>query len=106
MKVTQITVSVHEKRNHPYEYGHYDAEVRLTADMEEGDTVAGTAAALRDMARIEVTNECDGWIDTVNYKRQEAEREAQAAWERRRLAMQQEIEDEEDEEDEDPGPEF
>lgn len=33
MNVTQITVMVHEKRNHPHEYGHYDAEVRYTAEI-------------------------------------------------------------------------
>lgn len=106
MKVTQVQVTVHEKRNHPHEYGHYDAEVRLTADLEEGDTVAGTLDTLRTMARVEVKQECDGWIESIQIEHElarqkfEQERAARRAeWEAARRAEQDTDEDDEQGED-------
>ncbi len=65
MNVTQITVMVHEKRNHPYEYGHYDAEVRYTADVEPGENVNDATDNLRDVAHGHVQAQCNAWLDDI-----------------------------------------
>jgi hypothetical protein len=67
MKITQIKVSIHEKRNHPTEYGHYDSEVHLTAELEEEDIGQEDELIplLRDQARAQVKEECDAWEQNV-----------------------------------------
>ena len=72
MKITQVTVMVHEKRNHPFEYGHYDAEVRLTADLDSSDGAIDTVERLTRQARIAVVAECDQWIDSLASKQRAA----------------------------------
>ncbi len=59
--VTEVTVEVHEKRNHPFEYGHYDCSARVTAKVEPEDSVDVTLFALRKQARFHVKQECDEW---------------------------------------------
>lgn len=61
MQITEIVVSVHEKRNNPYAYGHYDAEVRLTAEVTENEDPDGAILRLRAIARQHVKNECNVW---------------------------------------------
>ena len=72
MKITQVTVMVHEKRNHPFEYGHYDAEVRLTADLDSTDGAIDAVEQLTRHARVAVVAECDQWIDSLERKRRAA----------------------------------
>ena len=70
MNISQVTVSVHEKRNNPYEYGHYDAEVRMTADLQPGDGADDVIGRLIGQARSNVKAECDRWIaDTEEVRR-------------------------------------
>lgn len=69
MKITQVTVSIHEKRNHPYEFGHYDCSVTYSADLAGQDNVDEVTLALRGKARGHVEIECDRWLDTIHEKR-------------------------------------
>ena len=66
MIITDVTVVAHEKRNHPHEYGHRDAEVRLTAKIEDGDDVEDVLTALRIRARLHVNQELLWWIMEIN----------------------------------------
>lgn len=70
MDVTEISVMVHEKRNHPYEYGHYDCEVRLSAHLGPDENVDEAAMALRDRAASQVRLHLDGWIDGIETSRE------------------------------------
>ncbi|MBN1815339.1 MAG: hypothetical protein JXA14_26140 [Anaerolineae bacterium] len=65
MNVTQVTVTIHEKRNHPHEYGHYDASVTLVADVEPGKSPGDVINDLRDIARLHVASELDSWIAKI-----------------------------------------
>lgn len=69
MKVTQVVVGIHEKRNHPHEYGHYDASVTLTAEMDPEDDHAESTVELRAAARWQVLEECDEWTERVKEER-------------------------------------
>lgn len=62
MIIREVTVVAHEKRNHPYEYGHRDAEVRLTATIEDGDNLEDVLVSLRTRARLHVNQELLWWI--------------------------------------------
>jgi len=67
MEITKIEVTIHEKRNHPFEYGHYDCEVSLAAEEfskyspELGDAID----TLRIIAREKVAEELDNWESDV-----------------------------------------
>jgi hypothetical protein len=65
MDVTEISVMVHEKRSHPYEYGQYDCEVRLSAHLGPDENVDEAIMALRDRAAAQVQAHLDGWIDGI-----------------------------------------
>lgn len=65
MKITTVSVQIHEKRNHPHEYGHYDASVTLTADVDDGESYGDVINRLRDVARSHVADECDEWIERI-----------------------------------------
>lgn len=65
MNVTQIAVSIHEKRNHPFEYGHYDCEVRLTAELDSDEDIFDEIVCLREMARGHVLGECEMWQEQI-----------------------------------------
>lgn len=69
MNVTQVTTTIHEKRNHPHEYGHYDASVTLTADVEPGESAGDVINDLRDIARLHVASELDSWIAKIEEQR-------------------------------------
>ena len=64
MRVEEVTVCVHEKRNHPHEYGHYDCSVTFTAQVDQREREGADAAVtrLRELARAHVRAECDAWI--------------------------------------------
>ena len=61
MKITQVTVTIHEKRNNPFAYGHYDATVSLTADLVPNDIYETAIQTLQTTARQYVLEECDRW---------------------------------------------
>lgn len=69
MNVTQVTVSSHEKRNHPFEYGHYDAEVRFTAELAPGEDVIARTKELQYLAGSLVAEKCDVWIGGIRQER-------------------------------------
>ena len=76
MNITEITVSAHEKRNHPYEYGHYDAEVSYTATVGVADDILRVTKELQYLADSFVREKCDQWISLVNLERKVAAFEA------------------------------
>jgi len=67
MQIREISVTIHEKRNHPYAYGNYDCEVRLTAALGEEDDGREDDCIdeLADTARANVLAELDAWEDGV-----------------------------------------
>jgi hypothetical protein len=65
MNIQTVTVEIHEKRNHPHEYGHYDARVAYTAQVEEGESAEDVASRLQELARTQVEAECDRWIEEI-----------------------------------------
>lgn len=71
MYITQVTITVHEKRNHPYEYGHRDAEVQVTAQLTPYESFDVTVETLRINARLHVENELDAWIKGIEQHRLE-----------------------------------
>jgi len=94
MIITEVTVSVHEKRNHPHEYGHYDAEVRLTAQLSPDDHDDVVTSDLLAKAAAHVKAECDRFIEQVEQER----RAAFAAYQRTIGSESQAILDEADDE--------
>jgi hypothetical protein len=69
MQITDVTVEIHEKRNHPYEFGHGDAMVRITATLGCEEGVYDVIKRLRDLAREQVQAELDGWIAGIEEER-------------------------------------
>lgn len=63
MEVIQVTVEIHV--NNPIEYGHYDASVRLTANLGYADNPTEVIEQLRALARQQVREECDRWLETA-----------------------------------------
>lgn len=115
MEITSVTVSVHEKRNHPHEFGHYDCDVRFTADLEEGEDADQAIRMLRHRAGVQVAAECDAWVEGIEEailsqqeeyaRRREQEREElqqQKEAEQENWESLEELEELEDEEDEQP----
>jgi hypothetical protein len=70
MTITQVTVSAHEKRNHPYEYGHRDSGIELTATMVGTNFVPAEIETLQNYARMYVDKELDAWIQKIEKERQ------------------------------------
>lgn len=70
MKIQTVTVEIHEKRNHPHEYGHYDSRVSYTAQLDEGEQAAQVVESLQFQARQQVAIECDRWIADVERKKE------------------------------------
>ncbi len=69
MKVQTVTVEIHEKRNHPNEYGHYDARVAYTVEVETAENPADVVSSYQFLARQQVANECDRWIAELERKK-------------------------------------
>lgn len=65
MKITTLTVEIHEKRAHPSERGHYDSRVSLTAWIDDGENYENVALDLKNKAGAMVTSECDSWVSKI-----------------------------------------
>ena len=70
--MSEISVTIHEKRNHPYEYGHYDCSVTITGDTYLGERDE-RIEELREIARRQVAAECDMWIAGIEEEKRIAE---------------------------------
>lgn len=70
MKYQTISISIHEKRNHPHEYGHFDASVSYTVQVEEGEDADHITKVLCDRARDHVEGELDAKVAQVNLERE------------------------------------
>jgi len=87
MRITEVTVGVHQKKNHPYEYGNFDCEVRLTAVVGDDDCIDDVVKGLRNQAGDHVRNECSLFIARVEKERERdydleaAMRETEEDWE-------------------------
>lgn len=69
MIVKTVTVEVHEKKNHPYEYGHYDASVRLEADLDPNENADDLIDRLQRQAAFKVQAQCALWIIEIEKDR-------------------------------------
>ena len=76
MEIKEVTVTVHEKRNHPFVYGHYDCEVSFVADVNAGDSIDQSVSDLRTVARSNVQEELDDWEHDILIAKEKEEREA------------------------------
>lgn len=65
MMIKEVTVAIHEKRSHPYEHGHYDAEISFTAEFYDGDAVESLVEDLKVRAARSVRLECDRWVAEI-----------------------------------------
>jgi len=66
MIVSTIVVEVHEKRNHPHEYGHRDCSIRIEAGLDEGEDAESVITRLRGKAQKHVDLELDAWVAKVH----------------------------------------
>lgn len=80
MKVQTVTVEIHEKRNHPYEYGHFDASVSYTVQVEEGEDADLIIKSVQAKAREHVEAELDAKIEAVNLERKRSEARSNLHW--------------------------
>jgi len=65
MYVTQVTVSVSEKRAHPFEHANYAASVTLTASLEPNESPDRVVTDLQYRASRAVMDECGEWENGV-----------------------------------------
>lgn len=72
MRVTEVSVSVHEKRNHPTEYGHRDCSVQIVASVEHLESADVVARELLGKATAHVQRELDVWIDDIEFANAQA----------------------------------
>lgn len=72
MIVTQITVTCHEKRNHPYEYGHKDSSVTLTATIDH-ERLNSEIAELQWIANKWVNEELNSWVEDIRNEKELAD---------------------------------
>lgn len=80
MKYQTITVGIHEKRNHPTEYGHFDANVSYTVQVEDGEDIHSATEFLRAKARQHVEAELDAKIAQVNLEEERKQARSSLAW--------------------------
>lgn len=80
MKIQSITVEIHEKRNHPHEYGHYDARVSYTVEPNAPENPEDVVAYLQSVARQQVAAECDRWIADINRKQEIGSAKSDLDW--------------------------
>lgn len=64
-----VEVEVHQKKDHPHEHGHYDATVRLTADVMPGPDPRAAMSDLLDLAQEQVKAEIGRWLRAVQEAR-------------------------------------
>jgi len=69
--ITEVVVTTHEKRSHPYEFGHADASVTLTVTVEPNES----AADIIDAALLTCRNHCyenlDEWLGDIEHEREQ-----------------------------------
>lgn len=63
MEVQEVTVTIHEKRNHIT--GDRDCEVRIRAVVDDSDNADMVIEILRQRARTQVDAELDAWLYKV-----------------------------------------
>lgn len=80
MKIQSVAVEVHEKRAHPSRMGHYDASVRLSAELDDGDDATVAVLQLQHQARQHVATECDRWEAQVNREKQREDARSNLDW--------------------------
>lgn len=80
MKYQTITVGIHEKRNHPTEFGHFDANVSYTVQVEDGEDIHRATEFLRKKAREYVEAELDARIAQVNLENERREARSSLRW--------------------------
>lgn len=80
MKYQTVSVSIHEKRNHPHEYGHFDASVSYTVQVEEGEDADQITRVLCDRARDHVEGELDAKVAQVNLEREREDARNNLRW--------------------------
>lgn len=80
MKIQSVTVEIHEKRNHPHEYGHFDASVSYTVQVEDGEDADSVIELLRAKARDHVEAELDAKIWAVDLERKRSEARSNLRW--------------------------
>ena len=80
MKYQTVSVSIHEKRNHPHEYGHFDASVSYTVQVEDGDDSDSVTEYLREKARIHVEGELDAKVAQVNLEEERKDARDSLRW--------------------------
>lgn len=69
MFVKEITVEVHEKRNHPHEFGHKDCSVSFSAMLEDEEDALDWVELLREKADQQVKAHLDTWIAEIQLER-------------------------------------
>lgn len=88
LNVQSVVVQVHEKRNHPYEYGHYDCQVTLEARVADDRSLDVQIAHLRDKAAAHVRDHLGAWIAGIEREREEAAIEAKWQQLENRIAIE------------------
>lgn len=71
MDITNVSVTIHEKKNHPHEFGHFDAGVTISADVESGENADKVLRELREQARGHVDDEIGLWLFEIDYERKQ-----------------------------------
>lgn len=64
-QIREIVVEVHQKKDHPHEYGHYDALVRLSVDVLPGADPVVEIGKLLDLAQEQVQGEIGQWLESI-----------------------------------------
>lgn len=77
MQVTNVTIDIHEKKNHPHEFGHFDARCSMSAQIGESEDGDDVADDLRTLCRAHVQSEIDRWLEDVQADRDAAVAESQ-----------------------------
>lgn len=80
MKIQSVTVEIHEKRNNPNAYGHYDSRVAYTADLDDGEEAKAVVEQLQFVARQQVAIECDRWEAEVKLQEKRSNARTNLDW--------------------------
>lgn len=87
MRVTEVSVSVHEKRNHPTEYGHRDCSVQIVASVEHLEAADVVARELLGKATAHVQRELGEWITVIEQDYRLAEVRSEVHFQMRQLRV-------------------
>lgn len=80
MKIQTVTVEIHEKRNNPNAYGHYDSRVAYTAEVQDGEEAKDVVEQLQFIARQQVAIECNRWEAEVKREEQRNSARSSLRW--------------------------